>query len=75
MNEIKKDIDDAGRVVIPINFRRKLGIESSSKVLISCENDTIKISAANKRCVLCGKKTEDEKRLCKYCISKIKAEY
>ncbi len=44
MNKIEKDIDAAGRVVIPMSFRKRLGIASSSRVFISLENDTILIS-------------------------------
>ena len=76
MNGIEKDIDSLGRVVIPIKFRKKLGIESNSKVFVSMEDDMILISPANKYCALCGAKIENVQkfRLCNSCISKIKSE-
>ena len=76
MNGIEKDVDSLGRVVIPIKFRKKLGVESNSKVLVSLEDDMILISPANKHCALCGTKIENTQkfRLCNCCISMIKSE-
>ena len=56
MNGIEKDMDNLGRVVIPIKYRRKLGIENNSTVLVSLEDDTILIHPKNRHCALCGKK-------------------
>ena len=77
MNGIEKDIDSLGRVVIPIKFRKRLGIQSNSKVIISLENGTILISPARGLCALCGKKVEENQklRLCGDCVSKIKSEH
>jgi len=76
MNGIEKDIDNLGRVVIPIKFRKMLGVESNSKVLVSMEDGVVLISPADKMCALCGKKIEKERkfRLCVDCVSKIKSE-
>lgn len=76
MSGIEKEVDNLGRVVIPISFRRLLGIEPNSKVLVSIENDVLHISPANKQCALCGKKVPNGQkvRLCNHCISKIKSE-
>ena len=35
MSGIEREIDDVGRVVIPMEFRKALGVEFNSKVLIS----------------------------------------
>ena len=77
MNGIEKEIDGLGRVVIPSKIRSKLGIEAKSKVLVSLENDSIVISVASKRCLLCGEKTENEQKiqLCHNCILRIKEEF
>lgn len=76
MNRIEKDIDALGRVVIPIEFRRRLGVESNAKVFVSLENDVIIISTVNTYCALCGIRIEKERkfRLCDRCTLKIKAE-
>ena len=75
MNEIEKEIDNLGRVVIPIGFRNKLGIKSKDKVLVSLKEQAIVITAAEGRCLLCGIKLSEEKSiaLCTACIEKVKS--
>ncbi len=74
MNGIEKEVDSLGRVVLPISFRKKIGAEPNTIVLISLENDTIIISPANKYCALCGNIIESKQKfkLCEVCIEKIK---
>lgn len=48
MNEIEKEIDNLGRVVIPIDFRNKLGIKNKDKVLVALKNSSIVLTAAKK---------------------------
>ncbi|MBR2343870.1 MAG: AbrB/MazE/SpoVT family DNA-binding domain-containing protein [Clostridia bacterium] len=76
MNGIEKDIDSLGRVVIPIEYRRRIGAKQNSRVLLSLENDTVVISPTDRRCALCDKRIEKERRfrLCEDCILQIKAE-
>ena len=44
MDGIEKEIDDLGRIVIPVKFRKKLGVEKNSKVILSLNGDTVCIS-------------------------------
>ncbi len=76
MNGIEREVDNLGRVVIPIKFRKKLGIDNNSIVLISFENDKVIISPKNRHCAICGElvETEQKFRLCKSCISEIKSD-
>ena len=76
MNGIEKYVDSLGRVVIPMKFREKLGIESNSKILISLENGIILMTPAIKHCALCNKRINDKTnfRLCEECISEIRKE-
>ena len=76
MNGIEKEIDSLGRVVIPATFRKKLGIKSNARVLISLEDNIITISPSIKHCALCGKAINKEQtlRICNDCILKIKSE-
>ena len=71
---IEREIDNVGRVVIPMEFRKKLGIEFNSKVLISLSNGSIIIKAQKETCALCGSKLEEikEVRLCSQCIVRVK---
>ena len=76
MNGIEKGIDLLGRVVIPIKFRRVLGLDAGAKVFVSLEEDLIIISPKDKRCALCGVviSEKNKMRLCSLCISKVKSE-
>ena len=76
MNGIEKDVDNLGRIVLPIKYRKKLGIESNSKVLVTLEDDGIIISPTIKHCALCGKNIEKENKfkLCDECILKIRTD-
>ncbi|MBQ8719949.1 MAG: AbrB/MazE/SpoVT family DNA-binding domain-containing protein [Clostridia bacterium] len=77
MSGVEKEVDKLGRVVIPIPYREKLGIEARTKVNVSLQGDNIIISPTNRHCALCGKKMKNEKRirLCDSCIFKVKSEY
>ena len=72
---IEKEVDALGRVVIPKDFRRLMGIEPNSKVFISLENDTLVVSTRKTRCALCSGLLEFERdiRLCDKCIALVKS--
>ena len=49
-----KQIDDLGRIVIPKDIRKGLGIHSGDDLVISAEQGCIKIRKAQESCVFCG---------------------
>ena len=49
-----KAIDELGRLVIPKDMRRNLGIEPGTDLEISSEGDTIFVRRAVSRCVFCS---------------------
>lgn len=74
MKGIEREIDSLGRVVIPIEYRRKIGVMENSKVIISLSGETIHISAAQRCCALCMTDIDSrEMRLCDRCIERVKA--
>ena len=75
MNGIERQIDHLGRVVIPIEYRKKLGIKNNSKVFILLEDGKIIIRAERAVCAFCGKRVDNEieLRLCCECIARVKA--
>ena len=75
MHGIEKEIDTLGRVVIPKEFRKQLGLGENSKVLISSAGGIIFITPCSGCCALCAEKIEGNKkiRLCKKCISLVKS--
>lgn len=62
--------------VIPIEFRKKLGIEANKKVLVSLSKYVIMIYPRDYYCALCGQNIEIKRefRLCDTCFGKIKAQ-
>ena len=77
MSGIEKEIDALGRVVLPADFRHRLGLARNGKVLVSLDSSAIVISPLHKHCALCQKALEGPEplRLCTACASKVKALY
>ena len=55
---VTRKIDELGRVVIPMEFRKSMGIEPGDPVEVFAENGRVILSfpANRKRCVSCGSK-------------------
>lgn len=73
---ITRKIDELGRIVLPKELRKTLGIEPGTPIEIYTEEDTIVLKKYEHRCVLCGS-TEDVidfkgKKACKQCIEELK---
>lgn len=73
-NGIEREVDKLGRIVLPMNFRKRLGIERNSKVLISMEEEGVLIKASGSICPMCKEKEElnSELGLCCKCIERVK---
>ena len=71
-----KTIDDLGRIVLPKEIRKRLGLEIRSSVDIYVDNDKIIMSKSNEECVFCTSRnnlTEFKgKCVCQKCISDMK---
>ena len=74
MSGIERSVDKLGRIVLPIRYRKKLGINTDDTVVVSLEDNIITISPAKNICVLCASSLSEQSkmRLCKECINKIK---
>ena len=74
---IVRNIDELGRLVIPKEMRKKMGIGESSPVEIFVENDRIIVSKYQDSCIFCGGSSElsdfKGKRVCAECAREIKA--
>lgn len=73
---IVRNIDELGRLVIPKEMRKKMGIGEASPVEIFVENDRIIVTKYQDSCIFCGGSSElsdfKQKRVCKKCIQEIK---
>ena len=72
----KCKIDMLGRMVIPMHYRKELGISENSILNVECMNGRIIITPSKRKCCLCGADVDInfEIPLCKNCIEKIKEE-
>lgn len=75
---IVRNIDELGRIVIPKEIRKKLGIEKNDPVEIFVDGETVILSKYRPVCHFCGK-TENVsdfkgKAICDDCIAELKAE-
>jgi transcriptional pleiotropic regulator of transition state genes len=74
MSGIERRVDKLGRVVLPIRYRERLGLKENSKVNIHLSDDSIFITPAEEKCIMCGSKEKihSELCLCSRCIEKVK---
>ncbi len=69
---VVRKIDELGRIVLPIELRRVLGIGEKDPVEIYVEEDRIILKKYNDSCVFCGQtkdiKTYKGKNVCSKCV-------
>ncbi len=72
---IVRKIDDLGRIVLPVETRKVLGIRTKDPIEIFTEEDMIILKKWEPTCTFCGSKenvTEyNGKKICKTCCNKI----
>ena len=75
MQEILRRIDKLGRIVLPMDYRRALGLCSEAEVILGIEGNAITIKGADTTCKLCGSTDEVSKSIevCSECVKKIKS--
>ena len=74
-----REIDSVGRIVIPMQLRKELGLlEPGSKLELFCDGKQIVAKKAVKDCVFCSSNDEltelDGKYICRTCLDKLKGE-
>ncbi len=73
---IVRRVDDLGRIVIPMELRRTLGIRVKDPLSISVEGDRIILEKHKAACVLCGAEEHvhsvKDRPVCDTCIGEIK---
>ena len=73
---IIRKIDALGRIVIPIELRRILQVDTGDDLEIFTETDAIVLKKFTPHCYLCGNPSNltdfDNKRICTDCIKRIK---
>ena len=74
MNVIVRRVDKVGRIVLPMNYRRALGLDADSEVILGIEDGVITVKPCGEACKLCGSRenVNEEVSLSSACIVKIK---
>lgn len=73
---ISRPIDKMGRVVIPRELRRTLGLEFGDRLEVYIDGDSVVLRKNDKRCTICGstRNLTTDGKLCIPCIKKYKKE-
>lgn len=73
---IVRKVDELGRIVLPIELRRTLGIELRDPLEIYVEGESIVLKKYNPTCIFCGNKENifiyQEKNVCRGCLEELK---
>jgi transcriptional pleiotropic regulator of transition state genes len=74
MNIVLRKIDKLGRIVLPMDFRKALGLEGEAEVVLGINENAITVKGVDTSCKLCGSMVEVSKSLmvCSECIRKIR---
>ena len=71
-------VDELGRIVLPIETRKRLGLEPKDPVEIFVEKDRIILKKFAPVCVFCGDDRElcdfHDKKVCKKCLLELQKE-
>ncbi len=73
---IVRKVDDLGRIVLPIELRRNLGIEIKDPLEIFVDGEYIMLKKYEPACVFCGSADQvinfEGKNICRNCIEDLK---
>ncbi len=73
---ITRQIDDLGRVVLPMELRKNLRINKKDQLEIYVEDDKIILRKYSQSCIFCGNKDNilefRSKFICSDCLSQLK---
>ncbi len=73
---IVRKVDELGRIVLPIELRRVLGIEIKDALEIFVDEDYIMLKKYEPACVFCGNAknvtTLQNKNICEDCLNELK---
>ena len=72
---IVRNLDELGRIVIPKEIRKKLGIEQKDPIEVFIDGNSIVLRKYEKGCIFCNNPKDlqvyKEKLICKKCLNSI----
>ena len=63
MKPIIRKIDKLGRIVLPIDYRKALGLSDKSKFALELDGTTVKLHSLDYRCKLCDVRMQKKSTL------------
>ena len=73
---IVRRVDELGRIVLPIEMRRTLGIDEKDSLEIYVDGSNVILRKYQPSCIFCGSENGltlyKEKNVCRSCIRKLK---
>ena len=76
---IVRHIDELGRIVIPIEIRKRFGLTEKDPLEISVHKETIVLARPQGMCVFCGRTTglheHRGRAVCQQCVTELAAEH
>jgi transcriptional pleiotropic regulator of transition state genes len=70
-----RHVDDLGRIVIPAELRRTMGLKDGHKIDISVEDERIILTPRQDACVFCGSKADLKefrgRQVCASCVIEV----
>lgn len=70
---VERSVDELGRIVLPLEIRKHLGIEKGTNVSIIEDHGKIILTPNSTRCKVCGKEAPiNQMFVCSDCVQKIK---
>jgi transcriptional pleiotropic regulator of transition state genes len=72
---VVRKVDELGRIVIPIELRRTMGIEEKDALEIYVDNEKIILKKYEPACIFCGNAEEVQnyrgKNICRACLAEM----
>ncbi len=74
-----RKLDNLGRIVLPVELRRTLGLDIHDTLEILVDDDKIILKKYHPACIFCGDARDvvsfDGKLVCRHCLERLKALY
>ena len=72
-NGLPRRIDHLGRIVVPVELRRRLGINPGDELEVAVQDEAITLVKARPSCVFCGSEADlapfRERMVCQSCAT------
>lgn len=71
-------VDEVGRIVLPKDFRKRLGIHSGDIVNVTVQQDVLQVGRRVRRCAICGNENQENlhtignRDICTACLEQAK---